>query len=216
MSFTARIAYFVSLILFLSTTAFAAAYDQDVDKLRNEWAVAKYRTPKNQQITVFEDLIQKAEQVNNKYPHEPVVMTWYGTILSSYAAIKGGMGVLPHVKKAKALLEEAIGKNPRVENGFAQGVLGALYARVPGWPIAFGSKDKARQHLKAAIAIDPKGSDTNYYYGDFLIDVGDYAQARQHLQTAQSAPIRKGYEVQDRGRKGEIAASLAKLNKLGR
>jgi tetratricopeptide (TPR) repeat protein len=217
MSLVARIAYFISLIVLLAvnTTANAAAHDNDVEKLRIDWAMAKYRTPKDQQIAALEKVIHEAETLNSKHPHQPEVMVWYATSLSSYAQLKGGMGVLPHVKKARDLLESSIGMDSHVTNGFAQGVLGALYARVPGWPIAFGDKTKARSHLQTAIQIDPQGSDSNYYYGDFLLTVGEYADARRHLEIAQHAPIRQGYEIQDRGRKGEIAASLAKLKHLG-
>ncbi len=217
MSFTARIAYFVSLIIFLISAAVAKPQsdDAEVEKLRTDWAIAKFQTPKNKQIPEFEQLIRRADALNQKHPNQPEIMVWYATILSTYSSIKGGLGVLPYVKKARALLEEAIKLNPQVENGFAYGVLGALYARVPGWPVAFGSKEKARANLLKAIQIDPQGSDSNYYYGDFLVDTGNYAEARKHLDTAQRAPIRKAYEIQDRGRKEEIAASLAKLRRLG-
>lgn len=217
MSFTARIAYFVSLIVFFASAAIAdpASLEADIHKLRTDWAIAKYQTPKNKQIPEFQRLISFAEALNQKHPRQPEVLVWYATVLSTYASIKGGIGVLPDVKKARALLEEAISIDPHVENGFAYGVLGALYARVPGWPVAFGSKDKARANLIKAVQTSPQGSDANYYYGDFLVDVGDYAEARKHLDIAQRAPVRKDYEIQDRGRKEEIASSLAKLRRLG-
>lgn len=215
MSLASRIIYLVSLIVFLSSAAVAAP-SNDVVKLRTDWAIAKYRTPKNQQIPEFEKLIKRAEAMNASQPRNAEIMLWYATTLSSYAQLKGGMGVLGHVKKAKSLLEQTIQMNPGIENGLAQGVLGALYARVPGWPIAFGDKNKARELLQAAVRIDPQGSDSNYYYGDFLVNTGDYKAAQKHLDIAQSAPIRAGYEIQDRGRKGEIATSLAKLRRLER
>lgn len=218
MSVVARIAILVNLMILitLSTVAFADSADAEVEKLRQGWAVAKYQTSKDHQLPAYEKLIEEAKQANEKYPRNPKIMVWYATILSSYSANKGGMSVLPDVKKARELLEEAVQMDPNVENGFGEGVLGALYARVPSWPIAFGSKQKARQHLERAVQIDPKGSDSNYYFGDFLVDVGDYQNARSHLETAKNAPIRPGYEVQDKGRKGEISASLAKIGRLGR
>lgn len=215
MSLIKRSFYFVSLFILLLTSAVAADDNPEVLKLRTQWAKAKFQTPRSSQIPVFENLIKQAEKANVANPHNPELMLWYATTLSSYAQLKGGMGVLPHVKKARALLEEVIRVNGHVEDGLAYGVLGALYARVPGWPIAFGSKDKARSNLLMAIKISPQGSDSNYYYGDFLISTGQYEEAKKHLEIAQNAPIRKGYEIQDRGRKNEIAQSLAKLHKLG-
>ena len=33
--------------------------------------------------------------------------------------------------------------------------LGVLYYKVPGWPIGFGDKDKARDLLQKALAVNP-------------------------------------------------------------
>lgn len=212
MSFAKRA---TQLLLSLSVCLFAwhafAAPAEEIVKLRTDWAKAKYETPRNQQLAALERVISEADALNSKYPNDPQVMVWYATALSSFAQVKGGVGVLPRVKKARSLLEEALTKQPRVENGFGFGVIGAMYARVPGWPVAFGDKKKARKFLETYLKIDPKGSDSNYYYGDFLVDIGEYEAGRKHLEIAQNAPIRKGYEIQDKGRKSEIAASLAKI-----
>lgn len=217
MSGVARIAYLVHFIILitLSSIVFADTGDAEAEKLRTQWAIAKFQTPKVKQVPAFEALIKTASEVNAKFPNQPKVMVWYATILSTHSQIKGGMGVLSDLKLARELLEEAIHKDPDIEPGFAEGVLGALYARVPGWPISFGSKQKARQHLERAVEIDPTGIDSNYYFGDFLIDVGDYKNAKAHLELANNAPIRVGYEIQDQGRKTEIAAAMAKMRRLG-
>lgn len=206
----------ISAVFFFSANALAAPVDNAVKDLRSEWAVIKFQTPRKQQLARFEVLIKKAENYEKKFPNNPRIMTWHGTILSTYSAIKGGLGALPHIKKAKKLLETAISMNSRVEGGLAHGVLGTIYAHVPGWPIAFGNKKTARQHLETTIQMSPRGLDSNYYYGDFLINIGDYQAAKHHLDLASRAAIRKGYEVQDRGRKGEVSRSLAKLNRYYR
>jgi tetratricopeptide (TPR) repeat protein len=217
MSGVARIAYLVHFIILiaLSSIVFANTAETEAEKLRTQWAIAKFQTPKANQNAAFEALIKTASEVNEKYPNQPKVMVWYATILSTHSQLKGGMGSLSSLKLARELLEEAIHKDPDVEKGFAEGVLGTLYARVPGWPISFGSKQKARQHLERAVELDPKGMDSNYYFGDFLIDVGDFQNAKAHLEIAKNAPIRAGYEIEDQGRKTEIAASLAKMQRLG-
>lgn len=201
----------LSLTCLMGAQSLFASVSSDLEQLRNDWAVAKYRTPRNQQEAKFKVLIQQAEDVQSRYPSDARVLTWHGTILATYASVRGGIGALPYVKKAKTLLESAIRQNPSVENGMALAVLGSVYSRVPGWPIAFGSKQKARSHLEAALRINPRGIDQNYFYGDFLADEGEYEKARTHLENANRAPIRKPYAIQDRGRKGEVAASLRKL-----
>jgi len=198
-------------LLTLSGYAQATAPDADVVNLRTHWAKAKFETPQAQRLAALDVVINEADKLNNQYPNDPRVMLWYATALSSYAQLKGGVGVLPRVKKARGLLEEALTKQPRVEQGLGYGVIGAMYARVPGWPVAFGDKKKARAFLQATIKINPKGADSNYYYGDFLVDNGEFEEGRKHLEIAKNAPIRKGYEIQDKGRKSEIAESLAKI-----
>src|SRR4029078_13358844 len=119
MSLTSRIAIFVSLIVLLASNVYAnpghgsqghKGHDQnaapaapretggsmaeDVHKMRTDWAIAKFQTPKNKQLPEFERLISHAEAINQKYPHKPEVLVWYATTLSSYAQLKGGLGVL--------------------------------------------------------------------------------------------------------------------------
>jgi len=196
---------------FLNLSTAQASAITEANKLRQDWAVAKFRTPKKQQIEKLEQLIQQAENIEKRFPNNPNVLVWHGTILATYASARGGLGALPSVKKSRKLLEQAILIDKNIENGFAQAVLGSVYARVPSWPLAFGSKQKARTYLEAAIQINPRSIDTNYYYGDFLLKMGEYQQARKYLEAAQRAPIRNSYTIQDRGRKGEIARSIHKL-----
>jgi cytochrome c-type biogenesis protein CcmH/NrfG len=87
--------------------------------------------------------------------------------------------------------------------------LGVLYYKVPGSPIGFGNKDRARQLLREALALDPNGLDANYFYGDFLLDQGDKAGARAFLQRALRAPHDASRPVWDAGRRREAQALLA-------
>lgn len=82
---------------------------------------------------------------------------------------------------------------------------------IPGWPVGFGDDEKAEKLLKQALAINPTGIDPNFFYGDFLLEQGDKAQAKIYLDKALAAPARPGREVADEGRKTEIRERLAKL-----
>ncbi len=189
----------------------AEGTQQGVRSLRDEWAQIKYGMSKSEQLPAFEALIKKAEKLSAEHPNDASVALWHGTILSTYAATKGGMGALPFVKEARALLEKSISINPNLDMGLAHGVLGAIYYRIPGWPVAFGDKDKAKRYLETALQIGPQSIDNNYYYGDFLRDQGEYAQAKKFLLTAQSFEPRKDRVAADRGRLTEIAESLKKV-----
>ena len=77
--------------------------------------------------------------------------------------------------------------------------------------MGFGDDEKAEKLLKQALAINPTGIDPNFFYGDFLLDQGDKAQAKVYLDKALAAPARPGREVADEGRRKEIRERLAKL-----
>ncbi len=46
------------------------------------------------------------------------------------------------MKEAKGLFEEVIAQEPNTLEGSALTSLGTLYYKVPGWPVAFGDKEK--------------------------------------------------------------------------
>jgi len=70
--------------------------------------------------------------------------------------------------------------------------------------------------LQRALELNPNGIDPNYFYGEFLYEEGEYAQALQHLDKAAKAAPRAGRELADKGRRAEIAALTAKVKaKLG-
>ena len=111
------------------------------------------------------------------------------------------------------LLSQAIKQNPAALDGSAYTSLATLYAKVPGWPIGFGDKDKAEAYFKKSLAINPDGIDPHFFYGEYLLDRGRHAEAREHLENALKAPARSGRELADNGRRKEVQALLEKLNK---
>ena len=139
------------------------------------------------------------------------LLIWSAIVKSTWAGAKGGLGALGLVKEAKAKLEIAIKQDPKALEGSAYTSLGSLYYQVPGWPVGFGDDEKAEKLLKQALAINPTGIDPNFFYGDFLLDQGDKAQAKVYLDKALAAPARPGREVADEGRRMEIRERLAKL-----
>ncbi len=89
--------------------------------------------------------------------------------------------------------------------------LGALYYQVPGWPIGFGDEAKAEWHLQRALAINPEGIDSLYFWGDYLHEQGRDAEAQQVLEDASMAPQREGRELADDGRRGDIHQLMSEL-----
>jgi Tfp pilus assembly protein PilF len=115
-------------------------------------------------------------------------------------------------KQARDLLLQAERIDPKALDGSVYTSLGALYAKVPGWPIGFGDQKKAAAYFEKALAINPNGMDPNYLYGDFLFSQGRYRDSEQALERALHAPPRPNRPLADKGRKGEIEALLTQIH----
>jgi tetratricopeptide (TPR) repeat protein len=208
----ARIAWLLGLFCFFSPLW---ATENAAEQLRKEWAVAAYQTPAKKQLKTLSTLMDEAKALQTQYPDDPDIMLWSAMILTTYASVKGPTA-LTQVKEARELLQQALEIDPDLEEGLAESLLGYLYAHAPNWPIAFGNKQKARQHLEHALRMNPEGMDPNFYFADFLMVIGEFNDAKTHFEIAKKAPIRPDYEIQDQGRKKEIKANLKKLKKLGK
>jgi len=203
----------VVLIVGLNSAVFAVQsnLDESIADLAHRWAKASYQTPDNQKEASFRDLIATAQQLTQNFPGKAEPLIWQAIVLSTAAKVNGGLGALGMAKDARDLLLAAEKINPASLDGSIYNSLGSLYAKVPGWPIGFGDKKKAREYFEKALAINPKGIDINYFYGDFLADQGEYAKAAEHLKLALAATPRPGREDSDAGRREEITHLLEML-----
>ncbi|OWL84085.1 tetratricopeptide repeat protein [Halopseudomonas aestusnigri] len=183
----------------------------DIAPLQKRWAEIQYQLPEDQKADAFEALAAEAEQALAQEPDDAPLLIWRGIILSSWAGADGGLGALGKVKEAKSLFEHALQVDPQALQGSAYTSLGALYYQVPGWPIGFGDDEQAEALLKQALALNPDGIDSNYFWGDYLIDQKRYAEARAALLKAQAAAPRPDRPLADQGRQAEIRARLDKI-----
>ncbi len=180
--------------------------------LQQDWARIKYQVAgEDAKLDAIHKLEDHAAKISAAYPNRPEVLIWQGIILSTDAGIVKGMSALGKVKKAKGLFETALRIDPTALDGSAYTSLGSLYYQVPGWPIGFGDNDKAEKNLKQALSLNPNGIDSNFFYGDFLLQDGRYDEAKAYLERALQAPARPGRELADAGRRQEIKAALAQV-----
>ncbi len=200
----------LSLSTLLIGAAVAAPVDDAVVELQRDWEVIRYQTPASEREKRFEALSAKAHATSERFAGRAEPLVWEGIIVSSWAGEKGGLGALGLVKQAKALYESAIQIDAKALNGSAYNSLGVLYYKVPGWPIGFGDKDKARELLQKALAINPQGIDPNYFYGEYLLETKQPAEAQVYLERVLSAPGRPGRQVADTGRREEARLLLEK------
>lgn len=188
----------------------AAPVDDAVVELQHDWEVIRYQSPPAEREKRFEALATKAHKVSETHAGRAEPLVWEGIIVSSWAGEKGGLGALGLVKQAKALYESAIAIDGNVLDGSAYNSLGVLYYKVPGWPVGFGDKAKAKELLQKALALNPKGIDPNFFYGEYLVETKQPDQAVTYLERALNAPARPGRQVADSGRREEARALLEK------
>tara|TARA_R110000824_G_scaffold393237_2_gene592105 strand:- start:210 stop:875 length:666 start_codon:yes stop_codon:yes gene_type:complete len=213
---TLRTTLLASAIGLISLQGFAsegdsAAVTAALAELQQRWAEINYTLPSGEQAAAFSRLGDQAEQLVKRYPDAAELHIWAGIIRSTEAGASGGLGALGLVKQAKKELETALELNPLALDGSAYTSLGALYYQVPGWPLGFGDEQKAEWHLQRALAINPEGIDSLYFWGDYLHEQGRDAEARQALERALMAAPRPGRELADSGRRDDIRQLMSEL-----
>lgn len=202
-----------SLALTFSGLAAASAGEELIRPIQEQWAQIKYRQPEKQQAESYNKLAAQAHKLVEANPGVAEPLIWEGIVLSSEAGARGGLGALGLAKEARQRLDEALKIDDRALAGSAYTSLATLYAKVPGWPVGFGDKERAEEYFKKSLAINPDGIDPNFFYGEYLADRERGAPARRHLEAALKAPPRPGRELADHGRRQEIQALLDKLDK---
>lgn len=186
-------------------------FDAELAHIQQQWAVANYQiVAKNDKLQAFETLAAEAHRFSAENPRRAEPLIWEGIVLSTYAGAKGGLGALSLAKKSRAVLESALVIDDTALQGSAYTSLGALYSKVPGFPLGFGNDDKAQQYLAKALTLNPDGIDSNYFYAQYLCDRNECHDALRYLQRAVVAPARPGREVADEGRHREVLALMAK------
>ncbi|MCU0929202.1 MAG: hypothetical protein MUE62_08490 [Burkholderiaceae bacterium] len=198
----------------LTTALFAPAHagtvDDAVADLQHDWELTRYQAPAAEREKRFEVLAAKAHRISEAFPGRSEPLVWEGIVVSSWAGEKGGLGALSLAKQAKTLYEAAIRIDGKALDGSAYNSLGVLYYKVPGWPLGFGDKAKAGELLQQALALNPKGIDPNFFYGEYLLETRHPEEAVAYLERALAAPARPGRQVADAGRRDEARALLAK------
>ena len=200
-------------VLLLNTTVAVADINSDILEVQHRWARANYETPASEQERVFGELVADARKLVERYPESAESRIWLAIILSTDAGVNGGLGALGKVREARKLLEAAERINPDALDGSIYTSLGSLYYQVPGWPIGFGDGKKAGYYLNKALSINPDGIDPNYFYGDFMLEEGNYAEAVRFLEKARAAAPRPERPLADKGRRTEIDLKLQQARK---
>ena len=213
MKLNSRILLLLAIFSGLWSAQATSAEMSELFHLQQRWAEVNYQLEGKTQLSAFAQLVEEIEELSGKEPDSAEVWIWRGIIKSTYAGARGGLGALGLAKEAKADLEFAMELDADALGGSSYTSLGTLYHSVPGWPVGFGDDDKAEELLRKAIALNPEGIDTNYFYGTYLLDEKRYEEAERYLLQAQKAPARPDRPVADSGRQREIREALELLNR---
>jgi tetratricopeptide (TPR) repeat protein len=189
--------------------------DAQLEALARAWAHVNYeiRDPHAEALAA-QKLASEAEALARQNPGRAEPLAWQALALLCEADARHNLSSLQLAGDARRLLEQAA----RIDsNAIGPGViyanLGSLYAQVPGFPLGFGDRGRARLYFEKALAANPDGLDANFFYGDFLYREGQASKAIQVLDKALAAPERPGRALADHGRKWEASELLSRIRR---
>jgi tetratricopeptide (TPR) repeat protein len=192
------------------------ALNADILRLSLDWEHIKFQIDnKDLQEKQMAVLAERAAAIVQQYPNRSEATIWLGILISEQASMASENGspfkALGFAKRARDILEKVEKTDPAVLDAGAPTSLGVLYYRVPGFPIGFGDKAKARQLLEEAVAKAPNGLDANYFYGDFLYEQHDYSQAEKVFTRALALPPHPERPIWDKSRRLVMQDLLTKM-----
>ena len=218
---TAIVAALAFLCCLAAWTTSSAAEDSGINaailQLALNWEHIKFEvTDKDLQEKQMAALADRAGSIVQQFPGRPEAAIWQAIIISEQASMASENGspfkALGFAKHAREILEPIAKQYPAVLDAGAPTSLGVLYSRVPGFPIAFGDKAKARALLQEAIKYAPDGLDANYFYGDFLYNEHEYPAAEQVFKHALSLPPHPERPIWDKSRRLVMQEDLEKMH----
>lgn len=195
----------------LSSLAVSGPLEDSIASLQRDWEVIRYQSPAAERVARYEALAERSHRVSETHAGRSEPLIWEGIIISSLAGEKGGLSALGLAKRARALYEQAIALDPTALQGSAYNSLAVLYYKLPSWPISFGDNKKAGELLSRALELNPDGIDSNYFYGEYLAEIGQRSEAIAALERALRAPPRPGRNIADTGRQEEARSLIEKL-----
>jgi tetratricopeptide (TPR) repeat protein len=204
---------------YVAQAATGPSYDPEALRLALAWERIKFQVDDpGELLNQMDSLGQQADALAEQHPDNTEVVIWDGIITSERASLAnehggltGPVRALQYATRARDLLDRMEKKDPKAFDAGAPTSLGVLYYRVPGFPMGFGDKKKARHYLEEAVRNAPNGLDAHYFYGDFLQEQGDYAKSAEVLKHALTLPAHPERPIWDKNRRIVIQELLAKV-----
>lgn len=196
-------------LLFATPSAAAENLGPALARLETGWAQARFATQAPaDKLALLDRLLASASALQQQAPGRAEPLVWRGVLLATKAGVVHGLTGFALVQDARTSLEAAASLAPAAENGLGLIQLGILYYRVPGPPIGFGDRRRAKALLTQALAVDSQGLAANLALAEYFVEAGRHADAEPLLVAALAAPPRADQPLADRGRRAEAAALL--------
>lgn len=199
------------ILMLLSKIGLTENLKDSLKSIEMEWAKVYYEQPRQKQQAAYPMLLNKMQQLAKINPNDAGVIYWTALIKASYAAHQNPVAALETINEVRDLLNKAIAINPKVMRGAAYVVLGTLYDKAPQWPISFGDDAIAKKMLETALEISPDGIESNYFYGEFLLNHDDVPAAETYFKKALAAPVRSEQPYPDNQIKHKAEIMLANI-----
>ncbi|QOJ24647.1 MAG: hypothetical protein HRU78_14160 [Gammaproteobacteria bacterium] len=156
---------------------------------RLQFMHAQLEQDKNRRVQLFENCIAVADRALFLNANDVRGLFWKAAAMGKMAEDSGMVNALRMLRPMENLLLKVVALDEQYENAGAHRALGRIYHKLPGFPISFGSNQKALMHLKRAHQLFPRDVITRAFYAELLYDEGRKDEARKHADFVLATPI---------------------------
>lgn len=150
---------------------------------------AQLELDKARRVQQFDKCIAVADQALALNANDVRGLFWKAAAMGKMAEDSGIVNALRMLRPMEKMLLKVIALDEKYENAGAHRALGRMYHKLPGFPISFGSNQKALMHLKRAHELFPRDVITRAFYAELLYDEGKRSEARKHADFVLATPI---------------------------
>lgn len=156
---------------------------------RLEFMNAQLEIDKNRRIQLFENCVAIADHALALDANDIGGLYWKAAAMGKLAKDTGILNALRMLRPMEKMLLRVVALDEKYEDAGGHRALGRMYYKLPGFPISFGSNQKALTHLKRAHELFPNDIITRVFYAEVLYDKGRKEEARKHADFVLATPV---------------------------
>jgi tetratricopeptide (TPR) repeat protein len=165
--------------------------------------------PERERRAALERGVKAGEQAAALQPGRPEGHFWLAANMGALAESFGLRQGIKYRGRIKDALTKVREMDPSWQQGSADRALGMWYFKVPG--LFGGSRRKAEEHLRQALAYNPRSTASLYFLAEVLLADRRRDEARTLLQQVLDAPIDPDWAPEDRDFKRKAQEKLREL-----